>query len=141
MRRESVASQPRSWRTMARWPAFLLANATLLLVIGASTIRETYRGWSVDREIHALESQAIALEGRRSALESLTKDLVSKDRVEYDARAKLGLKQPGERVIILEGVSPTGTWSGDDSGASVSAVPTEQTETNVQRWWRYFFHD
>lgn len=141
MRRESGVPTTQSWKSVARWPVFLLANAALLLVIGASTIRETYRGWTVDHEIRALEAQAASLEGRKSALETLTKDLVSNDRVEYEARARLDLKKAGERVIILEGTIPTGTWKGE--GAQEPIMPTTYTaeESNASRWLRYFFHD
>lgn len=120
---------------------FLLANAALLLVIGASTVRETYRGWTVDHEIRALEAQATTLEGRKSALETLTKDLVSNDRVEYEARARLDLKKAGERVIILEGTSPTGTWQDEGAQDAITNVLPSPDESNAHRWLRYFFHD
>lgn len=127
------------WKKAAKLPVFLLANAALLVVIGSSTVRESYRGWTVDREIRALEEQATALEGKKSALVQLTNDLVSPDHVSVEARSKLDRKLPGERVIILEGVSTTGTWRND--GAASEAFQTADPKlSNPQRWWRYFFH-
>lgn len=128
----------KNWKKAATLPVFLLANAALLLVIGTSTIRETYRGWTVDREIHALEAQSAALEGRKSALETLTRDLVSPDRVSVEARARLDQKLPGERVIVLEGVAATGTWQDDATTKAGYDTPALQL-SNPQRWWRYFF--
>lgn len=130
-----------SWRKIVRWPVFLLANFALLFVIGVSTVRETYRGWTVDREIRALEAQASSLEGRKTQLDALAKELVSAERIEFEARARLGRKLSGERVIILQGVSPTTSWTGraqmDENPDAAPAKPM----TNPERWLAYFFHD
>ncbi|MFA5935734.1 MAG: septum formation initiator family protein [Patescibacteria group bacterium] len=141
MRRQQGATPQRSWRTVVRLPAFLIINLALLFVIGISTVRESYRGWTVDHEITALEAQVDSLEGRKLQLDSLTKELASSDRIEYEARARLGRKKPGERVIVLEGYSATATWSGD-AGESALDTPTTPVRPrgNPQRWWSYFFN-
>lgn len=131
-------SQKFAWPSFLRWPAFLLANVVLCLLIGVSTLRETYRGWTVDREIRALEAQAKTLEGRKLTLAEFADSLASPDRVEQDARRRLGWKQPGERVVVLSGYEATGTWNGD--GPIVVPLPTSEPLTNPQRWWKYFFH-
>lgn len=140
--RHSSKSSPRSWRAIVRWPVFLLANFALLFVIGVSTVRETYRGWTVDREIRALEAHAASLEGRKTQLDTLAKELVSAERIEFEARVRLGRKLPGERVIVLQGVSTTSSWAGhtvDDR--SIQDVTAITSMTNPERWWRYFFHE
>lgn len=137
-----VPETERSWRTVVRWPVFLLGNVALLFVIGVSTIRETYQGWTVDREIRTLEAQAASLESGKVKLESLTKELASNDRVEYEARARLGLKKQGERVIVLEGVTASTSWSGGEGSAIVdvrSAEESQEEMSNPKRWWSYFF--
>lgn len=129
-----------AWRKMARWPIFLLANLAIVLVLGISTVRETYRGWTADREIAALEAEAQALEGQKTQLESLAAELVSNDRIEYEARARLGQKKPDERVIILQGFSVTPTWN--DSARSARVMPEialRAVKSNPQLWWEYFF--
>ncbi len=144
MRPTGHAERKTSWRTLVRWPVFLLANITFLFVIGVSTAREVYRGWTVDREIHALEAQAASLEGRRMQLETLTHELVSADRVEYEARARLGKKKPGERVIVLEGIATSGTWSNGESEAGQDVEDSDKNMphvpvSNPELWWNYFF--
>lgn len=129
----------RSWHSIIRWPAFLLANLALLFIIGASTVRETYHGWTVDREIHALEAQAAALEGRRLDLQRLAEDLVSPERVEYEARAKLDRKKPGEHVVVLEGFSSSTTWSGDPTVVNVTPETSTESSSNPRQWFQYFF--
>ena len=118
-------------------------NLVLMFVVGISTIRETYRGWSVEKEIQTLEAHAAALEGRKLQLQTLTQELVSPERVELDARSRLGLKKPNERVIILEGVSPpsSSTWQGDSmSSSEIVSTPPEKHLSNPEHWLRYFFH-
>ena len=139
-RRDTFGKAPRNWRTIVRLPAFLIVNVALLLVIGISTVRESYRGWSVDHEIHALEAQASTLEGQKLQLDALTKQLGSPDHVDYEARAKLGQKKPGERVIVLEGYDASATWTGQSGQEDLpAAAPAAEPKTNPERWWAYFF--
>lgn len=126
-------------KSFARWPVFIIANAALLLVIGASTVRETYRGWTVDREIQALGAKAESLESRRSELETLAQELVSPERVEHEARARLGMKKPEERVIVLEGYSAD-VSSGNLASAGYSDRK-EDLRSNPEKWKEYFFKE
>lgn len=123
---------------MVKWPGFLLANFALFTIIGISAMRESYRDWSVEREIKALEEQAAALENGKLELEQLTKVLVSPERIEYEARARLGRKKSGERVIVLEGMVPAATWTGGISLASQPEQTAAPELSNPQKWWRYF---
>lgn len=121
----------------AKWPLFLVANAAVLLVVGVSTVRETYRGWSVDHEIRALEQKAQDLEGRKNELAQMALKMQSQDFIEQQARAKLGLQRPGEKVVILEGVSAVqATWKGSETVVQES-VPLAY-ESNPEKWIRYF---
>ncbi len=121
----------------AKWPLFLIANIAILFMVGMSTVRETYRNWSVDREIKALESEAMALEGRRSELASFAEKIQSTQYLERESRAKLNLQKPGEHVIIIEGVSPV-----DAEWSSINITPEPpvmiDTRSNPERWWDYF---
>lgn len=124
-------------KILAKWPVFLIANAALLLVIGASTARETYRGWTVDREIQALGAKAESLESRRFELEALAQELVSPERVEREARSRLGMKKSEERVIVLEGYSAKAT-SGDLASAGYGEIDRDR-RSNPEKWREYFF--
>jgi len=132
------AEQPfhRSSSFKAKWPLFLIANLAILFVVGISTIRETYLGWTVDREIQALEQKAQALEGRRTQLANLADQMRTPQYIEKEARAKLNLQKPGEHVIILEGISATQTaWAVD---IAVQPTPAVVYKTNPEQWWDYF---
>lgn len=128
-----------SWSRLFRWPAFLVANVALFLLVGVSTLRETYRGWTVEREIRALESRAQDLEGRKLKLAELANDLTSPERVELDARRELGWKKEGEQVVVVSGYDASSSWHGSPS--PIAVVPDEPAISNPQRWWSYFFSD
>jgi len=126
---------PSSLAAKAKWPLFLIANLAVLLVVGVSTVRESYRGWTVDHEISALESKAQALEGRKMELGQLAARMQEPSYVERQARSKLGLQKPGEKVVVLEGVSATHTvWNID----VVAVAQPAEARSNPERWWQYF---
>lgn len=137
MRKTPTISSTSRLPSFLRWPAFFVANAAVLLLVGASTLRESYQGWTVDREIRNLEAQAETLEGRKLQLMELADALQSPEQVELEARKRLGWKKDGERVVVLSGYEATGTWRGTD--ASVVTVPREPVLSNPERWWDYFF--
>ncbi|MBP9868948.1 septum formation initiator family protein [Patescibacteria group bacterium] len=136
--RPSSSPSHSPWTRILRWPVFLVANVALFLLVGVSTMRETYRGWTVEREIHALEAQAQELEGRKLKLVELASDLTSPERVELDARRDLGWKKPGEQVVVLAGYDASSTWKGAPS--TLAALPAEPVLSNPERWFQYFFH-
>lgn len=125
-------------RAWARWSIVIAANGALFLVVGVSTVRESYREWKVDQEIRHMQSQIESLEGRKLALGELVRRMESDDAIDREARTRLGLRKPGERVIILQGEGGLGTWQ--ESVKTAESVPEASTlKTNPERWLRYFF--
>jgi cell division protein FtsB len=120
------------------WPVALLGTVALLLVVGAATVRESYRGWKVDQEIHALEAQADELEGRNVRLRELAQTLQSPERLDVEARARLGLRKPGEHVVAITGVAATGGWQGALTLDVVQDKP-QIDRSNPELWFDYFF--
>jgi cell division protein FtsL len=121
-----------------RTPMVLIGSAVLLVVVGVATMRESYRGWKVDREIQALEQQADELEGRNEKLRSLARSLDAPERLEVEARTRLGLRMPGEQVVVLTGVATTGSWQGSFA-LDVVPEPITVERSNPERWFDFFF--
>ncbi len=122
-------------RPWAKWSVVIAANGALLLVVGVSTVRETYREWRVDQEINEMQAQIESLEGRKVALSDLVRRMESEEALDREARTRLGLRKPGERVIILRGGSA-------DSWTETSVAPSPsiaQTRSNPELWLRHFF--
>jgi cell division protein FtsB len=117
----------------------LIGSAALVFVVGAATVRESYRGWKVDSEIRALEQQANDLEGRNAQLRNLAQTLQSPDRLEVEARSRLAMRQPGEHVVVLNGFSSSASWPGRITFDVVAEKPVVK-QSNPELWWSYFFH-
>jgi cell division protein FtsB len=132
-----TSTQPSSSLSKAKWPIFLVASAAILLVVGVSTVRETYMSWTVDQEIKTLEQKAQDLEGRKNDLAAMALKMQSQDFIEQQARSKLGLQKPGEKVVVLEGV-PVGQAAWQESQPATQTATTDASESNLHKWWRYF---
>lgn len=138
-----VGGTARHSRTL-RWPVLFSALAVALALIAVSTMRETYQEWKVDQEIQGLQSQVDHLEGKRMVLLDTIQRLQSNEALDREARTHLGMRKPGERVIMVRGLSQDAgyTWQDSWSDATSTSVTTASTDpgTNPRRWFRYFFH-
>lgn len=121
-----------------RWPLVLAGCGALFLMVGVSTVRETYREWKVDQEIRGLQSQVESLEGKKSRLTDLVQRLNAGDGIDKEARTRLGLRKPGERVIILRGLEP-GEASWQESFSTPIAAAPATARSNPGKWFSYFF--
>lgn len=101
-------------------------------------MRESYREWKVDQEIRQMQAEVERLEGRKLTLAELIQRLDSPDAVDKEARTRLGLSKPGERVIILRGMDETVSWQ-DDAGTVAPEEAPVDTRDNPKRWLEYFF--
>ena len=126
----------REGKKRVRWPLVLAGSGALLIVLGISTARETYRGWQVDAEIQGLQRQVEELEGRRASLEQLVQVLQSPDALDKEARLRLGWKKPGEKVVVIRGMDAS---QGIVDSSAIAPVPSVTTSSNVEKWFRYFF--
>lgn len=123
-----------------RWSLFVIVSLFLFFAVSVSSIRETYREWKFDQELKRMQNEIEQLEGRKLELAELLNRLDSPDALDKEARTRLGLKKPGERVIILRGFDGTSsTWSDDAVTLAPVTSSTPDTRTNPQLWFDYFF--
>ena len=142
-----MSPAPRSRFDLARYvprqlrgglPLAFIGSIVLVFVVGIATVRESYRGWKVDGEIQALQAQADALEGRNAKLRQLASALQSDDRMEVEARTRLGMQAPGEHVVVLSGLDATSTWQSSLALDVMAQAPTV-ARSNPEKWFDYFF--
>lgn len=127
------------WRThAARWRYAMIGAVLIIAIFGVGAIRESYRGWKADAEIRALEAQANELEGRNARLRDIAQALQSPDRIDLEARKRLGMREAGEHVVVLDGLSASATWE-DGMKMDVVQERPEIAYSNPQLWVRYFF--
>jgi hypothetical protein len=111
----------------------------LFLVVGISTVRETYREWQIDQEIRQMQAQIEQFEGRKLSLVELLARLDSEEALDKEARTRLGLRKPGERVIILQGSDGMqASWQDEVQTVPVNHAAPD-TRSNARRWLDYFF--
>ena len=122
----------------AHWSFLFAGTGVVLVLVAISSARETYQGWKVDQEIHGLRAQVELLEGKRLHLGDALARLQSPEAVDREARLRLGLQKPGERVFVLrEG----GSIRSGPANTAPAALNNEEVEaSNPRKWFRYFFH-
>lgn len=113
----------------------LVVSFVLMVVIGVSLVREINNRRALTRERQSLENEVAALEGRNSELSQLIERLQGTEFAEEEARLKLGLKKPGEKVVRIIG------QGAGANGQSAAAGGSQDESTSVPlHWWNYFFN-
>lgn len=124
---------------------FLFLASFILIALMISLGRESYRKYQLNKEIEGLRTDIEQLEGRNRQLADLTKYFEDESYLEKEARLKLNLKKPGEKVVILPSDSDIlGTSEKKTSQEQVNRDKDEsigkiEETANYWKWWEYFF--
>lgn len=135
---------------------FLTALSLIWLLIGLG--RESYRKYQLTREINALKSEIARLDGNNQELNNLIKYFQEESYLEKEARLKLNLKKPDEKVVVAPKEGLFEQADDSDIGSSVLAdeqffsekdifqsrasADSMQLKTGISNWWKwweYFF--
>lgn len=122
----------------------LVVNTLLLGAIFISLGREAIMNHRIDAEIERLQHEADTLSARNTDLQAWKKTFQTESAIEQEARLKLGLKKPGETLVVVQDTKRAAVPSDDPSPApAVLGVVSEQEESeslaNAKKWWYYFF--
>lgn len=117
----------------------LFAMLGLILNVG----RESYRKYQLVKEIRNLEIEIKKVEGRNRQLSDLMDYFSEESFLEKEARLKLNLQKPGEKIVIFSDKS----GGADNQNSSTPKATNKQqgqedtggTSTNYWKWWEYFF--
>jgi len=107
--------------------AFLIIIFILVLI---ALGRESYRYFKVNQEIKNLEKRISELESNNEELIKMEKYFQSEEFLEKEARLKLNLTKPGEKLIIVKGVEEEIEETQQEEQKKIS---------NIEKWWEYFF--
>lgn len=115
--------------------ASLLITAGIIVgvfVLFNSLRGEVTKSSDLDKEMERLQKEVEKLETRNSALVNLTKDLSDLEFLESEARVKMGMKLPGETVVVINRATTTPKMAaGSGEGALLWGNP--------KKWYQYFF--
>ncbi|NBS41615.1 septum formation initiator family protein, partial [bacterium] len=90
------------WKRILEFRLLFVINAVVLVALALSFGREWMRNREIRDQIAALQSQAQALETRNLEIADLNTAFRTQSFIEREARLKLGLKKPGENVVIIQ---------------------------------------
>lgn len=128
-------------RRILEHKGFMAVNLIILLFIGMSFGREFYRDYEIQSEINALRAEAEQLTAHNFEISKLNASLETETFLEEEARLKLGLSKPGERLVVVVDEGPE-TISLGLNGSGEEGIPREELEnvSNPERWYYYFFN-
>jgi cell division protein FtsB len=131
---------------LIRWRFFIVVNVVIIVFLSLTFGREFFRSREIQSEINKLQSQADTLAARNIALSELQTAIQTESFIEREARLKLGMKKPGEEVVVISGEAGPGSTvqeETEDKSDPLNLVLDNQSEStriaNSTKWWYYFF--
>ena len=130
-----VQSDKNFFKKILSSKVFLFVVALALIVVAVNVGQESYRKYQLTQEIDKLKTEIERLEGNNNQLADLMEYLKEEPYLEKEARLKLNLKKPGEKVIILSNEEQE-----QKQEEVLSDIPELTGENgNYWKWWEYFF--
>jgi len=113
---------------------FFIVLALIGLVISLG--QESYRKYQLTKEINGLKSEIERLEGKNQQMADLMEYFQEGSYLEKEARLKLNLKKPGEKVVVI---SQPAVAEVDKGIVAETEKEVGNETTNFWKWWEYFF--
>lgn len=133
-------------RKMLGSKAFLFFVFIILIVLTINLAQESYRKYQLKKEISELKLEIDRLEGNKEQLSNLMEYFKNDSYLEQEARVKLNLKKPGEKVVILsrDSVTDDNVKVSQSGALEIGNQEIELEDINLEtanywKWWEYFF--
>jgi len=138
------------FQRILHWRYLYVINLLLILLIAISFGREMMHRRDIDSQILSLQKQAQNMQTQNTVLSELHDAVQTESYIEREARLKLGLKKPGESVVVLKGGDSDRNEKKTDSGkvgdmsdplglvSDGSGI--KKPLANSTKWWYYFFN-
>ncbi|MFA5925423.1 MAG: septum formation initiator family protein [Parcubacteria group bacterium] len=116
---------------------FFVAGLAVLVSIGISLGKETYKKRQVQKEIEGLQTQVKKLNQENGELNNLIAYFSTQEFQEKEAREKLNLQKENEQMVVLRKESE----NTDQKPATENDLssPKDDTSPNWQKWLKFFF--
>ncbi len=119
----------RSWQSLTSSALVFFVLTALVLLVGISLSKRLYQQHYLNSEISRLQNEIGAVEKQNAEFSELLRYLQTESFTEEEARLKLGLKKPGEEVVVIT-----------DQDDPASKVDNNVGQSNPLKWWFYFFN-
>lgn len=114
---------------------FLLFFAAVLIFTVHAFYREFVRRYNLEQEVKKLQIEVEEADKKNQDLTDTLKYLQTSSFTEEEARVKLGLQKPGEKVIIIDDGK---TDIVNDREGDPAAISSSYWQ-NLHKWYEYFF--
>jgi len=133
-------AQKKNFRKLFSSKIFLVFVGVLLIWLGVSVGQESYRKYQLAKQINDLKLEMKKLQDTNQQLANLIEFYNQQSYLEKEARLKLNLVQPGEKVIIVP-ESEFATSQKSALGQDQQAQPSQSPESELKWWkfWEYLF--
>jgi cell division protein FtsB len=111
---------------------FFVAGFVLVLII-ITDIKSVFRRQEVSSEITRLKEDIAELETSQEGLSNVLDYLKSDEFVTQEAKIKFGMRDAGERVVVLHDTNPL------DREVDTTLLSPEKSLSNPRKWINYLF--
>lgn len=124
---------------------FLFLAVFILIYLIINLGRESYRKYQLTKEIDSLKTEIERLEGSNQQMANLMDYFKEDSFLEKEARLKLNLKKPEEKVIIISDYFDSktdldaSTNNSNNTGTEMFSGDTNEESSNYWKWWEHFF--
>lgn len=124
---------------------FIIMGICLLVFIGFSLGKETYRNYQIQKEIQALEEEISSIEKNNNNLTRLIEYFKTESYQEKEARQKLGLQKEEEKVVVItdESIEPEELEMENAENSIEEFNQSEEIQkeeiSNPRKWWNFIF--
>ena len=121
------------WLNFFSSQRFVAIVALLLLALVVWPLAKNQnRQKAIDLEIESVKQEIVEYEQKNAELDKMLSYVQSNTSLEEQARLNLGLKKPGETVLVIQ-----------DTATSSGSVARNEVDgrSNFDRWLDYFFGD
>ncbi|HUD20892.1 MAG TPA: septum formation initiator family protein [Candidatus Saccharimonadales bacterium] len=122
-----------------KWSLQLAIIAAFLFAV-YSNVNKVMDNNRLNEKVNQEKQSVENLKIQNTRLDELLAYYQSPSYQEVEARRRLSLKKPDETVIVVKNF-PVSNQNGDltDQIYQESPAPAPQTQSNISRWWNYFF--
>lgn len=124
----------------SRW--FLVLGLILISYSFFVLGKMIYQNYQVNQQIKNLEKEVYSMEKENQKLSDLIAFFQTETFKEKEAREKLSMVKPGEKVLVFPGNENTENSIVEEKGTSTLSSSDEDDSQNMptyQKWWNFFF--
>jgi len=134
----------KKWHRLSKAKIVIIASSILLVFLLINLTKEVLSKKQITDEISDMRKSVLMLTRENEELDSFIEEWEGGNKLEQEARLKLGLKKPGEEVVIIRRDNDDQQYGFIDPNAEIIGRIVKETKPedtlNIKKWWRYFFN-